>query len=226
MDASWTAVIIATVGFAATLGGVWLGNRNAAEIDAKRREDARTEREASEAAAAAERRPQLRTAARLIVAELERADAALRFASEKRRWWWEPLPLDAWTTYGPPLAGAMNIEEWDLVRRAYDLVESAERRRRLGEPLASVPDLGGALVQSSSAIQAAVFALNRYAKVEVPSLLPPDDETDHPGYGAALAALSMLGEPAIPPGPPGPTSPAPGEADQDAPPSEQPAPDP
>lgn len=74
----------------------------------------------------------VRQAARLIDAELERAEISANVAVLRKRWWPDesgPLELDSWNQYRAVIALALPYADWHLIARAIEFVHGINNGR-------------------------------------------------------------------------------------------------
>jgi hypothetical protein len=76
----------------------------------------------------------IKTAARLIDADLSRAGAAAKICVEKRRWWpsdVRQLSDEAWEKYSPDIAPVLPNQAWADVLTAIEAVDDLKRFREI-----------------------------------------------------------------------------------------------
>lgn len=152
MTESVSAVTAALIGAGgAVVGGVLTAGSNIA-LEGKRHKRDKLDREALE-------RREVRRAARLVKAELDRCETALTTAKAADAWVLSPsdvLPVDCWETYRAVLASHLSQVEFDLTAKAYVIISVL----RLGLPKTMTMPAGADLAIDS--VIKAVVALEDY----------------------------------------------------------------
>lgn len=135
-----TAIIVAIVALVSTIAGATIGAATTYVL-AVRRERADRERDSRSHAI------EVKRAARLIHAELSRAQAAAAICVEKRHWWSvdvQPLSTEAWQKYSGTIAADLSDQAWGELIVAAEAVENIrdarDRRVAAGLPLDAITD--------------------------------------------------------------------------------------
>jgi hypothetical protein len=122
-----TAIIVATVALVATIIGATIGAVTNYVL-AVRRERADREEDSRNHAI------EVKRAARLIDAELLRAQAAVAICVEKRYWWSEDAPqlsTEAWQKYNGTIAPDLSDQAWLAVMVAVEAIDNVRTARDL-----------------------------------------------------------------------------------------------
>lgn len=101
-----------------------------------------------------DRRRRGRAAARVIYAEVYRANDAFHFATEQGDWWELPLSTEGWRHYREQLAVAMSVRDFATVAGVFYGVELLEEWRADGNPFPpeAVRERASALDQASELV--------------------------------------------------------------------------
>lgn len=122
-----TAIIVAIVALMATIVGATIGAATNYAL-AVRRDHADEERDRRNHAI------EVKRAARLIDAELHRAQTAAEICVEKRHWWSADVPqltTEAWQKYDAILAPDLSDQAWLDLRVALEAVDNIRRFREI-----------------------------------------------------------------------------------------------
>ncbi|BDM69338.1 hypothetical protein HEK616_28250 [Streptomyces nigrescens] len=145
-------------------------------------------------------RSNLRTAARLIYAELTRNSAAVMYFRQTGHWAAPALPRAAWDEYGATIARRLSSEPFEAVRRGYEALEivpvltddsfnDTDRDRLLGDAVAwlvrAISTLGHIAHISDPQVQSTIHRLTS------PSAATPERPLPLPGPGSGIISLAM-----------------------------------
>lgn len=157
-----TAIIVAIVALVSTIVGATIGAATN-YILAERRERADNERDSRNHAI------EVKRAARLIDAELLRAQAAAHICVEKRQWWAADAPqlsTETWQKYSGTIAPDVPDQAWLDVRLAVESIDNIQRARDMAV------DAGLGAIPISDATAAQLAPMLRDIKLGRGALVP------------------------------------------------------